>query len=146
MKTVFFVISALFAALALGSATAADPAAAIKYRQAVMTAQGGHMAAIASIIKGEVDHKPHLPAHIEAIAGTAKMVRDLFPAGSDKGDTQALPGIWQRPAAFREAYEALEAAAPKLVEKSGGADALRTAFGEVARACKGCHDNFRKPK
>ena len=138
---------ACVAALALPVA-AADAPAPVKYRQAVMKALGGHMSALNALLKGEVEHKGHAKGHAEAIVSTAEMTRDLFPAGSDKGDTEALPAVWERPDEFRKTVDALETAAAKLASaaKSGDADSLRTAFGEMGKACKGCHDNFRKKK
>jgi cytochrome c556 len=138
----------LAAAAASLPAFGAGPAPAVKYRQAVMSAQGGHMSALAGLVNGDVDHKTHLVPHADAIGNTAKMVPSLFPAGSDKGETNALPAIWEKPAEFQKAVKALETAAPKLgaAAKSGDAAALKAAFGEVGKACKGCHDNFRMKK
>jgi cytochrome c556 len=143
---------AAFLCLAAGAATlpafGAATGAAVKYREAVMTAQGGHMSALAGLVNGDVDHKTHVLPHAEAVVNTAKMVSALFPAGSDKGETNALPAIWEKPAEFQKAVKALETAAPKLgaAAKSGDAAALKAAFGEVGKACKGCHDNFRMKK
>jgi cytochrome c556 len=145
IRTVLGFAAALALILPAG---AADTPASVKYRQAVMTAQGGHMSALNALLRGEVDHKDHVRGHVEGIGATAEMVRDLFPAGSDKGETEALPAIWEKPAEFSKAVDALQAAAANLASagRSGDMDAVRAAFGETGKACKGCHDNFRKKK
>jgi cytochrome c556 len=140
-------LSAL-ATLALAvAAHAADPAAVIKYRQSTMSALGGHMSSANAILKGEAGQKAHLAAHLDGIVATAKMARDLFPAGSDKGETNALPAVWEKGADFQKAAAALEVATAKLsAAKPGDAEAVKAAFGEVGKACKGCHDAFRMKK
>jgi cytochrome c556 len=75
------------------------------------------------------------------------MTRDLFPSGSDRGQTDALPAIWEKSADFEKAVEALELAASKLgATKSADTEAVKAAFGQVGKACKGCHDSFRMKK
>lgn len=129
------------------SAYAADPAAAIKYRQNTMTALGGHMSAANAILKGEAGQKSHLSGHLDGILAAAKMTQDLFPAGTDKGQTDALPAIWERTADFDKAVESLEAASARLAAvRSGDPEALKAAFGNVGKACKSCHDSFRRKK
>ncbi|MDY6948284.1 MAG: cytochrome c [Pseudomonadota bacterium] len=70
-----------------------------------------------------------------------------FPAGSgpDAGKTQALADIWAKPADFKAAMKLFSDAAPKLqtAADSGDAAAIKTAFGEVGKTCKNCHEKFR---
>ena len=70
-----------------------------------------------------------------------------LPAGSgpEAGKTRALPEIWSKPTEFKAAMQLYSDAAPKLqtAADSGDAAAIKTAFGEVGKACKNCHDNFR---
>jgi len=68
-KSNLFVLALI--GLAVASVTpalaAGGGAEAIKYRQSVMKAIGGHMGAIAAYVKGEVDHAAHVPVHADAL-------------------------------------------------------------------------------
>jgi cytochrome c556 len=79
----------------------------------------------------------------EAAAEQAKW----FPAGSgqEAGKTAALPVIWSKPDEFKAAMKLFSDAAPKLnaAANSGDVGAIKTAFGDVGKTCKNCHDNFR---
>jgi cytochrome c556 len=69
----------------------------------------------------------------------------MFPAGSDKGDTKALPVIWTDWAGFQAASKASDMAYDKLAVAagSGNAEQLAAAFAEVGKTCGACHDKFR---
>ena len=137
----------LAAAIFAGSAFAAEDSA-VKYRKSVMKALGGHMGATASIVKGEAGAKHHLVAHAASMSSIARMTADLFPKGSDKGDTRALPVIWEKPQDFAKVVQALEAATGGLVAaaRSGDGNEIKNAFSAVGKACGGCHKKFRKKK
>lgn len=88
------------------------------------------------------------------IKTAAKVVNDAaaeqakwFPAGSgpEAGKTQALPEIWSKPDQFKSAMQLFSDAAPKLhtAANAGDVAAIKTAFGDVGKSCKNCHDNFR---
>jgi len=94
---------------------------------------------------------------LAAIKTAAKVVNDAsvdqqkwFPAGSgpEAGKTQAKPDIWSKPAEFNTAMKNFAEAAPKLLAAadSGDVGAIRTAFGDTGKTCKGCHDTFRAEK
>lgn len=89
-----------------------------------------------------------------AIKTAAKRVNDAsvnqekwFPAGTgpEAGKTQALADIWAKPAEFKAAMKMFSDAAPKLHAAANAGDlaAVKTAFGDVGKACKNCHDQFR---
>ncbi|MBY5993460.1 c-type cytochrome [Ferrimonas balearica] len=65
--------------------------------------------------------------------------------GSDKGDTSALPAIWQEWDEFEAKAGAFQMATERLaaVADSGNADDIKKAFGAVGKTCKGCHDDFK---
>ncbi|MDP1963859.1 MAG: cytochrome c, partial [Reyranella sp.] len=69
----------------------------------------------------------------------------LFPAGSDKGETKALPAIWTDMAGFQAASKASDAAYDKLAVAAGSGDqaALAAAFADTGKTCGACHDKFR---
>ena len=99
-------------------------------------------------IKGIIDAKG---ATTGAVAHAAKLKEleiafvKLFPAGSDTGETKALPTIWSDMAGFQMASKNAEAAYDKLSVAAGSGDiaALTAAFGETGKACGACHDKYR---
>jgi cytochrome c556 len=70
---------------------------------------------------------------------------NLFPAGSDKGDTKALPTVWSDSAGFKAASRNADAAYDKLAAAAGSGDlaAVTAAFGDTGKACGACHEKFR---
>lgn len=130
----------------------APPAAAsedvIKYRQAVMKAQGGHMSAAADIIKGKVDFASDLPYHAAALSASSAGLTKLFPKGSDFGETRAKPEIWTNSVEFEKASKDAEKAANAFLAavKSNDKAAISKTFGDFSETCKGCHKQFREKK
>lgn len=116
------------------------------YRQAVMSALGAHISAISMHVRGLVDDNGFLDEHAKSLARTAAELGHVFPAGSDVGDSEALPAIWERPEEFTEVVAEAERAAAALAEaaSSGDRQAVGAALREVGAACRGCHDDFRK--
>ena len=132
-----------------GQGLAADsPEAAVKYRQSVMKAIGGHMGAIAAVVKGEVSHGPHVANHARGIQDMSLIVPDIFPPNStydDYNKTDALPEIWKQPEKFKQAVQAFQAAAADFaqVAESGDSGAIAAGLGALGKACGGCHKPFR---
>lgn len=116
------------------------------YRQSVMSAMGGHISAISMNVRGLVEDHGFLAKHAESLATTASELEYLFPADSNVDDSEALPAIWEEPEEFAEAVTAAQEATAAFSEvaASGDKEAIDAAFREVAGACKGCHDRFRK--
>ena len=149
-----FTIRALAVALAIatlgaGSQAQADEGEnAIKYRQAMMKAVGGHMGGLAAIISGKVAHKGDLKAHAAAMAALADMTAHGFPEGSDFGVTAAKAEVWDKPAEFKKAVTAFQAAAAAMVGAADKNDmkAAGAALKQLGGACKGCHEAFREKK
>lgn len=126
----------------------ADADGEINYRKSVMKSVGGHMNAIVSIMKGQTGNASNLTAHTEGLAALSTITGSLFPAGSDFGDTTALPAIWEKPAEFANALKMFQDAAANInaAAMSGDMAAVGAAFGEVGKSCKNCHENFREKK
>jgi cytochrome c556 len=139
------VLVGLLATVLAGSALADDNA--VKYRQHTMDAVGGHMQALAEIVKGQVDHKDHIAVHASSLAALSGIAPDLFGADSKTGaDTKALPKIWEQPDVFKQRLDGFRTAAEDLdaVVKSGDMTNFGAAFGALGKACKSCHDDFKK--
>ncbi len=157
MKTIILKAAALaVAAIVLFAPPAAAPATAqeeeegiIKHRQAVMSAVGGHMGAMAAILKGKVKFTGDLKTHARAMADLAKIAARVFPEGSDFGETRALPKIWDKPKEFKKVLDAFGAESAKLAKIADGGDVK--AFGDQFKAlgknaCATCHKAFREKK
>ena len=105
-------------------------------------------AAAMRAIKGIIDAKGPTAGAVEQAAKlkTLEAAFDkMFPAGSDKGDTKALPTVWSDSAGFMAASKNVDAAYDKLAVAAGSGDmaALTAAFGDTGKACGACHDKFR---
>lgn len=138
--------AAAVAALSLFVASAAvakEPI--VDYREGVMEAIGGHTGALKQLVTGKVDFPDDAKVHVLGIEALSKLVDHLFPVGSDKGETEALPAIWEKPAEFKKAIEAFQLAAADLAKQADAApSAMAPAFGALVKTCKGCHDDFKK--
>ena len=139
------VIGALVAGAMVGGTTIAlAQADVIKQRQD----NRKETAATMRSIKGVIDAKGDVKA---VVASAAKLKQlelafdKLFPAGSDKGETKALPTVWSDMAGFQAASKAVDAAYDKLAVAAGSGDlaAVTAAFGDTGKACGACHDKFR---
>jgi cytochrome c556 len=119
---------------------------AIKYRQAMMKAIGGHMSASSLIVRGKVSHQADLKGHASALKQLSTDIPRLFPEDSDFGETHAKPEIWERWDDFAKAADTFKASAAKFQEvvESGNADNIKTAYKNVGKSCKGCHKDFRE--
>ena len=146
----------LVLATGLGAAVAFaadEPANIIKYRQNYMKANGGHIAMVAAMVKGEVSWTDELPGHAQALHEQSKHLLRLFPESTGKGDTEvqsaALPVIWERWSEFEQKAKEFEAESAKLVEVAGGGDmaAIGQQLGALGtKGCGGCHETFREKK
>ncbi len=154
MREIFrtlFAATLMTAALGIGIATPAaaqEEEGAIKHRQWIMRAVGGHMGAMGSIIKGEVRFVDDLKGHARAMVELSKIVERVFPEGSDFGETRALESIWEKPKEFKQAITAFQTEAAKLAKIAEGSDgqAFVAQFKNLGKACGGCHKKFREKK
>lgn len=141
-------VAAVLAGIGVLPTAAADPTPEdVKdYRISVMTSLRGHIGAASMHVRGLVDdEKGFLGKHVEGLANGAAELKYLFPAGSNVGDSEALPVIWEKPDEFAEAIAAAEEATAALRKAAAGGDraAIGAAFRDVGAACRGCHDQFR---
>lgn len=144
-------LTAVLAALAVTSVASfqalADttPEDAADYRMAVMTSLRGNIGAASMIVRGLVEDDGYLVKHAEGLADGAQELDRIFQEGSNVGESEALPVIWEEPEAFAEAIaKAQEATAAFLAAAEGGdQEAIGAAFRNVGMSCRGCHDKFR---
>ena len=75
---------------------------------------------------------------------TATEAGDLFPEGSDTGDTEAAPEIWLDREGFNQALqEWADATAAALEAAPATLDDAKPVLGGVFKTCKNCHDTYR---
>ena len=137
-------LAAAFAATAFAQVT---PDRVIKYRQSAFQVMAWNMGPMAAMVKGERPYDKDEVAKNAAIAEQmSKLPWDGFVAGSDKGETGAKPEIWTDAAKFKSAGEKMQQEMSKLAQaaNSGDLNAIKAQFGETGKACKACHDDFRK--
>jgi cytochrome c556 len=138
---------AAFAAALPASAQFAKPEDAVKYRRAAFTLLGTHFGRVAAMANGRVPFDAKAAAaNAEIATFAAALPYAGFVDGSDRGDTRALPKIWSERDKFNAAATRMQEEMAKLnvVAKSGNLDNLRAQTGETAKACKACHDDYRK--
>lgn len=147
--------SAVFAtllapALALVAAQASEPANVKELQKA----RHDHYHKVGDSFKVIRDQLKTDKPDVAAIKTAAGVVNEAaatqekwFPAGSgpEAGKTQAKAEIWSKPAEFKTAMKNFADAAPKLqsAANSGDVGAIKTAFGDTGKTCKGCHETFR---
>lgn len=138
-------IGALAASAVVGGTTVAFAQAdVIKQRQDNRKAAGAEMRAIKGVIDSKGDTKA-IVTHAAKLKELEAAFEKMFPAGSDKGDTKALPTVWSDMAGFQAASKAADAAYDKLAVAAGSGDmaAVAAAFGDTGKACGACHTKYR---
>ena len=131
----------------LSSAVYADQAEdAIKYRQGIFTGFRWHFGTMGAMVRGKIDYDAEQFAHhATQLAALTRMPREGFIEGSDFGDTAAKSELWENLDDVNARFDKLIVDADALAAASGGSlDDVRAAFGDVAKNCKGCHDNYRE--
>lgn len=117
---------------------------AIAVRKAGMDLQSSLIGAVNLAVKSGVEVKSFAGAG-SATAAWAKQIPGLFPAGTDKGDTKALPEVWSDAAGFAKAAADLGTAGDKLTAaaKADDKEAFAAALKDVGAACGACHKTYR---
>lgn len=120
-----------------------------KERKALMKGFGERM----NIVKGVVaENKGSLADAAKAaqeIAANAGKIPSVFPEGTNAGESEALPVIWERWGEFEGKAQNMENLAAKLAAAAGSGDQTATlaAFGTLGKqGCGGCHEVFRQKK
>ena len=140
-KTLALAVVASLAVAGLAGAAEPNP---IAIRQAGQDLMLGTFTGIRGVLaaKGDIS-KLEEPA--KAMAKWIRVFPTLFPPGSDKGETKALPAIWSDRAGFEKAAEHFADTADKLAVliKAGDASAVAAQVKVVGEACGACHKTYR---
>ena len=141
------ILAAAAATLGLTLHAMADtaPEDALDYRIAVMTSLRGHIGAASMIARGLIENRGQLVRHAEGLKNGVDELHDIFPEGSNVGESEALPVIWEDTDAFAKAISDAKDASAAFVEAAmtDDPDTISGAFRNLGMACRGCHDNFR---
>lgn len=122
---------------------------AIAQRKALMKSVGGASKTGAQMTKGEVPFDAAKAAEaMGTIATSVSGAVKLFPKGTETGgETTASPKIWENFKDFQDKSQKLaDDATAAQKAAANGADAFKTAFGEVTKNCRGCHQPYRIQK
>jgi cytochrome c556 len=145
-----WVVAAALAGMATALPAAAQfakPEDAIKYRKAAFTVMAAHFGRVAAMANGRIPFDAKIAAdNAELATSMSKLPYAGFVDGTDKGDTKAKPEIWAEMDKFRAAASKMQDEMVKLnvAAKGGNLDAIKAAAGETGKACKSCHDTYRK--
>jgi len=144
--------SALLLGTAVASASGSPPTTApsdagatIAGRQAAFRMSG----ALVGGMKGTVERGDDVAAQAfaaRALAGWAKALPGMFPAGTDIAPSNALPAVWSDRATFEAKAADYAAAAAKLADlaKAGDKPGFAAQFAVLGKTCGACHSSFRK--
>jgi len=125
----------------------AKPDQLVKQRQAAMTLQGKYLGPIGAMIKGSAPYNADIVArNATFLENLARMPWDGFDASTKGEKSRAKPEVFTDTAKFKAAADALEEATSKLgaAARAKNEAGVKSTFGPVAKACGGCHDNFRE--
>lgn len=140
-------LTAVAVTVGISANAAADttPEDAADYRTAIMTTLRGHLVAASMTMRGLVDDNGQIANHAHGIANSATEFGNIFQEGSNIGESEALPVIWEEPEDFAAAIAKLQEAAAAFVEAAerGDAEAIGDAFRNLGGSCRGCHDRYR---
>jgi cytochrome c556 len=128
-------------------ASAAPPAGSDpqKARQHAMEQIGDAMKTLGKMAKGQLPFDTKVVgAQATTIAERLGEAAQLFPPGSDAGETHAMPEVWSDRAGFEKTMKDAQAAASALQSVKDEA-AYRPALGTLGQSCKACHDKYRMP-
>lgn len=124
----------------------------VKERMDLMKEMGDANKTIGDMVKRKLpldaDEIRELSASIQQHAA---QVPDLFPDTKDSREghaTEAKQAIWASWEKFIALSADLERESAKLAEIATGGDekAIRKQYAAVAKTCRGCHKDFRRPK
>lgn len=146
MRLLKSVVAVGLIAMAAAGSAQDDRDALIKYRQALMKAQSGHLGAMFQIASGKAGQPSDLQAHAHGLAEVSKMVKGAFESATKGGKTKAKKDIWKDWPGFEKEADAMEQAAADVLAaaKSGDSSAVGAGLETAGKACKSCHKKFRK--
>ena len=124
------------------------PEVLVKQRMAGMTMMAKYFGPIGAMVQGKIPYNADVVArNASYLELLVKLPWDGFqPSTEGVKDTRVKPETYREMGKFKERTETLQKAMTKLVAAAKARDqgAVKAAFGGVGKACKGCHDDYRK--
>lgn len=124
-----------------------DAKDAIEYRQSAFSLIAYNFGDMGAMMKGKKPFEAETFAMRAAnVAALSKIPFEGFIDGSDKGETEALAKVWQDRADFDAKMKTFQENATILatVAQKGDQAAIKQAFMDTGKSCKGCHDAYKK--
>ena len=120
----------------------------IAYRQAAFSMIAINLGDMADMVKGKkVWDEAAFQQRAAQLAQLAPMAEVGFQAAdSQHGDTQAKTAVWTDNAEFAAQFKQFINDTDNLaaVAQQGDSDQMKKAFGQAAKNCKACHNNFKE--
>ena len=139
---------ALGATLSLNAAAQAKPEDLVKQRKAALTLVAKYFGPIGAMVQGKAPYDAKIVARNAGYLETlSAMPWDGFDASTESfKETRAKPELYKEKAKFDQMATDMQGAIAKLNAAAKGTDqnAVKAAFGDVGKACKSCHDAYRK--
>lgn len=144
MRTGFRTVAAGVVALAVAGTAALAQGDVIAQRREGMKRMAQHMQAMKAVVDNRGDVRPQTERIDDMLAWYREELK-LFPAGSDRGDTRALPAVWTDNAGFVQANAVTVAHLQRLraAAASGDQAAFAQAYQETGASCGACHRTYR---
>jgi cytochrome c556 len=135
-------------ALGLGLTVAFAQGDPIAPRREGMKGVGAATRIGTQMTKGEVPFDAATAKEILRVyAEAADRMHNYFPETSKTGgETTAAPKIWEDQAAFRKRFDDWSADIKTASAQTNDLESFRVAFGNVTKACGGCHETYRIKK
>lgn len=123
---------------------------AIAVRKAAYTLIGNSFKPLGDIAQGKAEYnQADVQKRANRILVLSEFLDSAFPEASNLGepDTKAKADVWTNKADFDKKLKDFQEHAAALVKVAGtektASDAYKEAFGNLAKDCKGCHENYK---
>ena len=138
----------LTAALAVGATAVLAQGDPIAQRRQTMKGVGEATKIGSAMAKGEApSDRAKATEVLQAYPAAADRLHTNFPENSKTGgETTAAPTIWQNQAEFRKRFDDWAAEIKAASAQTNNLDSFKAAFGNLTKACGGCHETFRIKK
>ena len=120
----------------------------ILYRHSVYQVLVWNFDRMSAAMQGKIPYdQAAFAKQAERVATMVPFLDEAYPSDSYvQGKTAAKPEIWKNWDDFQGRLKKLREASAAFAEvaKTGDQDQIRTAFGDLAKNCKSCHDQYRR--
>jgi cytochrome c556 len=146
-RAIMLLTAALVSVCGVANADTLNTDDAIDLRRGAYALQGHYFSALKPMVTGkeafDAGRAQRLLTRIDALL---PMAFDLFPAGSDQGDTKARPEVWTQSDDFADKQRHTVGAVRALMDaaEAGDAASFKSAYFDAAASCKQCHDDYRR--